>query len=207
MTYRALWLACTALTSLTISTTSHATNWTGANSTDWFTQGNWTFGVPNVAASAELVTMTPNPTVIAGNAAFAASTRISFGLPASLTITGPTASLTTTFGTAVGFIGTGSLTVANGARLTDQRDSIVGTFRGTANATISGTGSTWAVSNSLLVGTFDATGSLVVANGGIVTSATSRLGIVGAIGTATVTGAGSRWSTTGAWEATRTPAR
>jgi hypothetical protein len=46
------------------------TNWTAsAMSTDWFTAGNWSAGVPTVGVSATLDTVTPNPTVIGSGAA------------------------------------------------------------------------------------------------------------------------------------------
>ncbi len=48
------------------------TNWTaGANSTDWFTAGNWDNGVPTAGHSATLDTVTPFPTVIGGPGASA----------------------------------------------------------------------------------------------------------------------------------------
>ena len=64
---RAYLLTTTATMALLAATSStHAqTNWTGAVSSDWFTAGNWTAGVPTAVTSANIDTVTPNPTVIA----------------------------------------------------------------------------------------------------------------------------------------------
>src|SRR5437762_888068 len=62
--------------------------WTGAASTDWFSAGNWSAGVPTNSTSTRIDTVTPNATVI--GAAGAQST-----------------------GLRVGDLGTGALTIQN----------------------------------------------------------------------------------------------
>src|SRR5712691_8834133 len=73
---------------LAMTTPSHATDWTGATSNNWFTGTNWSAGVPNGATVANIDTVTPNATVVGA--------------------TGAQASLLT-----VGVSGTGMLTIQN----------------------------------------------------------------------------------------------
>ena len=55
-------LATIALfTASTVSTHAQVTNWTGTQSTDWFTAGNWTAGVPtNTPPPGRVSTLTPS---------------------------------------------------------------------------------------------------------------------------------------------------
>lgn len=89
-----------------------------------------------------------------------------------------------------------SLTV-NGGVVTGTRGTIGDVSGAASTATVTGTGSQWNSSSTLIVGEFG-TGTLNVASGGVVSSA---LGIIGnqalSTGTATVTGAGSQWTSSG----------
>ena len=94
------------------------TNWTGAVSSDWFTAGNWSAGVPFTAvtnASANIDTVTPNSTALTSVGARA------------LNLT-------------VGENGIGMLVVQNGGTLTDF-GGFVGDLPGSrGTATVSGAG-------------------------------------------------------------------
>ena len=60
-------LATIALFAATAVSTHAQTNWTGSVSSDWFTAGNWSAGVPFTAvtnASASIDTVTPNSTAV-----------------------------------------------------------------------------------------------------------------------------------------------
>jgi len=153
----------------TISTNAQ-TDWTGAVSSDWFTAGNWNAGVPTVATSANVDTVTPNSTLVA--------------------IPGATA-----LNLSVGQTGTGVLTIQNGGTLTDV-GGFVGNLPGSQGTTIvSGAGSTWTNIGTVVVGG-QGTGALTVQNGGTVNSGGGgSVGLaVGSTGTVTVTGVGSTWN-------------
>jgi len=162
----AVWLAAT-------SARAQTTNWTGAASSDWFTAGNWTAGVPNAALNATIDTTTPNATVIAAPGAMAQ--RVD-----------------------VGRLATGMLTIESGGTLSDGMGAVggqAGTSRGVV--TVTGPGSTWTNTGSLQVGG-NSTGTLTIAGGATVTSVGGAIGLGGAgfgsQGTVVVTGQGSSWS-------------
>jgi T5SS/PEP-CTERM-associated repeat protein/autotransporter-associated beta strand protein len=220
MNCRQFWLACAALAA---PIPAQATDWTGANSTNWFDAGNWSAGVPTAADVANIATVTPNPTVISAAPAVAQNTFIGLvGGPGQLTVTGAGASLTNTFSTIAGDSGVGTLNITNGGQVFGQ-SGLVGSQAGsTGTATVSGVGSGWTNSTFLLVGS-SGTGTLRVENGGQVTSTdflvvgntgTGSLfvesgaqlanGNFGAIGNAAggtgqvrVSGAGSSWANSG----------
>ncbi len=92
----------------------------------------------------------------------------------------------------VGLYGAGTLTVADGARVS-SRDGYLG-FGSQGTATVSGSGSKWTNSYHLHVGTFG-TGTLTIADGGELSSLSGNLGWnPGSHGTATVSGNGSKWT-------------
>ncbi|UOQ96787.1 Ig-like domain-containing protein [Hymenobacter sp. 5317J-9] len=96
-----------------------ATVWTGAVSTDWFTAGNWTAGVPTATVDATIQTGSARyPALTTGTAT---AKNLTIGTGASLTHTGGTLSLTGDFlnnGTYTGFNATSGGTVAlNGTGL------------------------------------------------------------------------------------------
>src|SRR5262249_44053746 len=128
-----------------ISTLAHGlpvsaqTSWTGTASTDWFTAGNWTNGVPTAGTTTAIHTITPNPTVV--------------GAP------GATAGLLL-----IGDAATGQLTIANGGTVSNSISEI-GSFAGSqGTVTVTGTGSTWISSGRLNVGV-EGTGTLTIADG------------------------------------------
>ncbi|MBN2315982.1 MAG: autotransporter domain-containing protein, partial [Sedimentisphaerales bacterium] len=112
----------------------------------------------------------------------------------------------------VGPVGTGTLTISNGADV-NSVDSYIGGYAsfedegeieiatihegGTGTATVTGAGSTWL--NEILTLGAGGTGTLEISDGGVVNN---NLGIIGlgpnSIGTGTVTGIGSTWT---AWDA------
>ena len=163
-------LAAIALFIASTISTNAQTDWTGAVSSDWFTAGNWNAGVPTVATSANVDTVTPNSTLVA--------------------IPGATA-----LNLSVGQTGTGVLTIQNGGTLTDV-GGFVGNLPGSQGTTIvSGAGSTWTNIGTVVVGG-QGTGALTVQNGGTVNSGGGgSVGLaVGSTGTVTVTGVGSTWN-------------
>jgi outer membrane autotransporter protein len=93
--------------------------------------------------------------------------------------------------------GTGTLTVTAGGAVTSTTARLGDVDGSTGIATVSGSGSTWTLSDRIGVGT-SGSGELTVSNGG---KLASTGGIVGweatATGTATVTGTGSTWTNTG----------
>jgi outer membrane autotransporter protein len=98
----------------------------------------------------------------------------------------------------VGNAGTGSLTISNGGKVTGHEVGYLA-VNSDANGTVTvtGAGSEWSNSNTLIVG-YGGTGTLAVSNGGKVSSGSGSVGAyVGATGTATVDGSGSTWTSSG----------
>ena len=169
---RAYLLTTTATMALLAATSStHAqTNWTGAVSSNWFTAGNWTAGVPTAGTSANINTVSPNPTVVAtpGGAAL---------------------------NLAVGQNGTGMLTIQSGGTVTDASGAVGNLPGSQGTVTVTGAGSTWTNIGNVVVGGLG-TGALTIQNGGTVNSGGGgSVGqSVGSTGTVTVTGPGSSWN-------------
>ncbi|WP_370677325.1 autotransporter domain-containing protein [Pleomorphomonas sp. PLEO] len=96
-----------------------------------------------------------------------------------------------------GTAGNGTLAISTGGTVTSTTARLGDVAGSTGTATISGSGSTWTLSDRIGVGT-SGTGSLTVSAGGTVSSTG---GIVGwnstGTGTALITGSGSRWANTG----------
>jgi T5SS/PEP-CTERM-associated repeat protein len=97
-----------------------------------------------------------------------------------------------------GYQGAGTLTIAEGVAVTSGNGYLGYKAGSTGMATVSGTGSTWANSGNLTVGSYG-NGALNVINGGRASSAAdSYLGYnTGAKGTVNVDGTGSAWTSTG----------
>ena len=99
----------------------------------------------------------------------------------------------------IGESGTGTLTIQNGGSLITSSaaggSNIIGVFGGSNGmVTITGAGSTWTDNNGLTVGN-SGNGTLMITDGGSLTSTGTALGGgFAASGTATVTGPGSTWS-------------
>lgn len=108
----------------------------------------------------------------------------------------------------VGYWGDGELNVESGATVTSSNGYISYRYtdpqqtRGTGIATITGTGSAWNISDSMVVGRAGH-GTLNLEDGGVVNSAAGYLGTMDTEslglgdGTVTVTGSGSQWNNTG----------
>src|SRR5215831_15453271 len=111
-----------ALLAATSSTRAQQTNWTGTISSDWFTAGNWTNGVPVGApgASANIDTVTPR------------ATQVVFPGAASGFLT-------------IGVSGTGALTIANGGTVSvfPNGGVIGGAASSQGTVTVTGPGSTF----------------------------------------------------------------
>jgi T5SS/PEP-CTERM-associated repeat protein len=137
--------AVMALLSASTVSTRAQTFWTGAISSDWFTAGNWSGGVPTIGTTAFINTL-PNATVDGAVGAAAAAQFV-----------------------AVGQVGAGSLTIQNGGTLTTFT-GLVGQPTGKGDVTVTGPGSLWTNFNSLQVGGGlpGSIGTLTVADGGIV---------------------------------------
>jgi outer membrane autotransporter protein len=174
------------------------TNWTGTVSSDWFTAGNWSNGVPGGGDDTTIDTVTPNLTVVANPGARAQFLNVgatatgqlviqnggtlrdvsfgSIGVGANSTgtviVTGAGSQLEIEGGTVVGFGGTGTLFITDGATVSSGFSDIGRDVGSSGTVTVSGVGSQW------IVGTFDLSldvgaqgaGALNIANGGTVTS-------------------------------------
>ena len=95
----------------------------------------------------------------------------------------------------IGNAGTGSLTIADGATVTNNNGIIAGIALSVGTVTVTGAGSTWTNNLGLTVGNAGM-GTLTIENGGRVTNVNNALigGFSGSQGTVTVTGPGSTWS-------------
>src|ERR1700676_2944791 len=132
------------------ASSAHANDWTGTVSSDGFTAGNWSGGVPTTAD--------PNVS-IANN-----------GVPSSPVVRSQGA-----FGVILSIgnsFGAGSLYVLNGGTLHTQ-EVIVADY-GAGAAVVSGTGSTW-TAGSLSIGLVG-TGTVIVTNGGAVSAQSLLVG-------------------------------
>jgi autotransporter-associated beta strand protein len=111
-------------------------------------------------------------------------------------ITGAGSTVTVNGRTGIGIFDAGTLTISNGGRLNSREGAEIDQiFSGTPSATVTGAGSTWAVTGTLRVGTGTlpgGPGSLSVLNGGTVTATDVRIGDeVDFSSLVTVSGAGS----------------
>lgn len=108
------------------------------------------------------------------------------------TVTGVGSSWVNSHDLFVGEFGTGTLTIADGAAVSND-NAYVGN-QADATGTVTVTGSTWNTNSGLYLG-FDGTATLNVEGGGTVGSESSVIGYrSGSDGTVTVTGAGSTWT-------------
>ncbi|APG12420.1 hypothetical protein BKD09_29205 [Bradyrhizobium japonicum] len=205
---------------LATSTPSRATDWTGATSTDWFTAGNWSAGVPTSAVDVNIDTVAPNATVVGAAGAQANTVFVGIsgtgtltiqsggnlsdfngyvgfnaGSTGTATIDGAGSAWTASNLFAVGYYGTGTLTIQNGGTVSNTNIGLIGSNVGsTGTVTVDGAGSAWTNSTNLAVGN-SGTGTLTIRNGGTVSSASGVLGQnFGSTGTVTVDGAGSSWT-------------
>jgi len=95
----------------------------------------------------------------------------------------------------VGNTGTGTLTISDGGQVTNTGNATIGeVFGSNGSVTVTGENSAWNNTYSLLVDSLG-TGTLTIADGGIVTNAVGFIGeIVGSNGIVIVTGGTSVWN-------------
>ncbi|MEJ8850863.1 autotransporter-associated beta strand repeat-containing protein [Variovorax rhizosphaerae] len=146
--------------------------WTGAVSPDWFSSGNWIGGrIPSAASIANINVSSPNSAVIKTRNATARDTTVGQDL-------------------------VGILSIEGGGSLTNV-GSVVGNLPGsTGSVTVSGNGSTWRNTGSILVGgQATARGSLTVQNEGTLSSSGGSIGQdAGSNGSVRITGSKSTWT-------------
>ncbi len=222
---RRVLLGTTALVALGLVLQRHrpsrATDWTGANSTDWFDPANWSGGVPTNAADAVIDTATPNPAevdgapaqahdIYVGNAGTGALTIqnggavssdigvVGYNAGSTGTVTvGAGSSWTNTGNLYAGHSGTGTLTIQNGGAVSNNIGYIGVAAGAIGTVTVDGTGSSWTNGGILYAG-YSGTGTLTIQNGGTVSNTAGYLGYnAGATGTVTVDGVGSSWTNSG----------
>lgn len=119
-------------------------------------------------------------TIALGSGGRIAATSITLGnqtgSTGTISVDNSTLSLTTLV---IGSTGSGTLSVTSGGQMTSTTASIAVNAGSQGNITISGTGSTWTLSNALIVGQ-SGTGSVTIADGGtIVAPTTVTLGSLG----------------------------
>ena len=117
----------------------------------------------------------------------------------TVTVNGAGSTWTNSAGMVVGYSGTGQLTISGGGQVnTAATGGFVGLLQGsTGTTTVTGAGSSWNISDPLVVGS-SGSGTLNVQNGGTVTSTSGNIALnAGSSGAVSVTGAGSAWTTTG----------
>ena len=173
------------------------TAWTGTTSTDWFTAGNWTAGVPTGAVVTTIDTVTPNATIIGAAGAQASALNVGFFSTGNLAIQNGGTLTTGAIEIGVANGSTGTVTVSSGGTVSGST-TMVGGFSSNANSvTVDGAGSTWTNSDYFVVGGFRR-GALTITNGGAVSNLAGFIAQQGtAIGTVMVDGAGSSWTNSG----------
>jgi outer membrane autotransporter protein len=115
------------------------------------------------------------------------------GSNGTVTVTGSGSTLTTnTRQLAIGWSGTGEMTISDGGAVSNSYGFIGARAGGSGTVTVTGPGSTWTNSDQLILGLEASTGTLTIANGGTVINTSGRIGLdTGSNGTVTVTGANS----------------
>ena len=117
----------------------------------------------------------------------------------TVTVTGAGSSWSNAGSVVVGGLGTGTLTIQDGGTVNSGGGSVGLSAGSTGTVTVTGPGSSWinGPSGGLNIGSFG-TGTLTIANGGMVINITAFAANIGngagSQGTVTVTGAGSTWS-------------
>lgn len=142
-----------------------------------------------------MLTIQNGGTVTSASAATSSSVGNDAGSTGILTIDGPGSSYTNTLTQLVdGNLGTGTLTIRNGATANTSGGRIGDQGTGTGTVTVRGSGSSWTGLDDLYVGR-QGNGTLNIQNGGSVGSNFGYVGSnTGSTGTATVSGQGSTWN-------------
>src|SRR6266704_2622524 len=158
---RAASVVALGLVSATTTPSRAAEQWTGAASTDWFSAGNWSAGVPTNSTSTRIDTITPNATVVGTAGAQATGLR-------------------------VGVFGAGALTIQNGGTVNNTLGIFADQAGSSGTATVDGAGSTWTNSSDFYVG-HAGSGTLTIRNGGALSNVHGFVGnFSGSSGIATV---------------------
>ncbi len=169
------------------------TVWTGATG-DWFTNANWSAGVPDSSTEAQINNAGTSQINISG----ATSSGVTLGLGSSdsgnLSVDG--SGTLDTNGMEIASSGGGNLSITNGAVVSSSRFVIGDDSGSNGMATVSGIGSMWNNFVFFDVG-FSGTATLNISSGGQVFSNFSQASIgesTGSVGMVTVDGAGSSWT-------------
>ncbi|HEX2473824.1 MAG TPA: hypothetical protein VHK01_03700, partial [Lacipirellulaceae bacterium] len=119
------------------------------------------------------------------------------GATGEVTVTGAGSRWTNSHLLQIGVFGSGTLTIAEGARVTNTSSNLAFNAGSSATVTVTGTGSQWINSENLDVGLRDVA-NVTIADGGSVTNVVGRIGInAEATGIVTVTDPGSTWENSG----------
>ena len=165
----------------------------GSNST-WSNTGDFVVGAGGSTVGTLTIEAGGKLTNTAGNIAYyeQASGTTQSG---TVTVTGAGSQWINSSYLLVGRAGEGSLTVSDGAVVSNAAGYIGYAATGIGSATVSGTGSQWINNEDFLLVGRAGEGSLLVENGGVVSSVAGYLGVYGlSSGVATVTGTGSQWN-------------
>ena len=99
----------------------------------------------------------------------------------------------------IGYNGDGELLVTNDGDVTSDSSYLASNQGSSGSATVTGAGSTWTTGSLYVGSSAPASGSLTIADGGLVSSSYGGIGNgLAASGSASVTGVDSEWSITGA---------
>lgn len=199
-------------------------NWTSTSSTSWTTGSNWSTGTAPLAADTVVINLGAyGPNIVAAGATATnvqlgttsggtgtinitsggglsdANSYIGYatGSVGTATVSGTGSLWTNTATMYVGNYGTGNLTIASDAQV-NALGVRVGEYAGSkGTVSVTDTGSAWNVGTSgLYLGLNAGTGTLLIANGGVVSDTVGYIGYgTGSIGSATVTGTGTYWNT------------
>jgi T5SS/PEP-CTERM-associated repeat protein len=176
------------------------TVWTDGTG-DWFLGTNWSAGVPNSNAQAQV--NNSGTAQITTSGAAAASVLLGWNDVSELGNLGVSGAGRLNVGgdLAVGGLGNGTLSITNGAQVSDLSGEVGYTITShpgvSGNATVDGAGSAWTHAGDLHVGY--GTGTLTISNGATVSSVFGHLATFGEFpgrshGVVTIVGPGSMWT-------------
>jgi T5SS/PEP-CTERM-associated repeat protein/autotransporter-associated beta strand protein len=196
------------------------TSWTNAGTGDWFTDTNWSSGVPTVdddatidnagtaqvssgEADAQLLTVghggIGSLTIDGGGALFNAAAYIGElpGSTGTAIVDGPGSSWTQASNFIIGGGGSGALTVRNGGVVRTTAVYVAGDPNGSGSLLVDGQGSGFAASSQMHVGYYGAA-NMFVQNGAVVASLVAMVGrFATSQAMAVVDGNGSAWNVQG----------
>ncbi len=177
--------AACALALFASPTSASAAEWTGATNTDWFVSGNW--NPASVPTSSTEIYIAIGSSVISSSGAESATLYLGYPSenPATLAISGAGTLSSAYLSIGNGTNAAGELTVSGGGTLTSWSGYIGTDATSTGTVTVTGSGSTWTTTTTELVVGNEGIGTLMISDGGSVTSG-SYLSV-----SATATGEGS----------------